>query len=999
MSFSENICMQCKSKFDSKKHNPIITLPCSHYICLKCLNKNKISNKDSCIICTQNKKNSKQNNQRISVQLIKTPNKSFEINKNISNPSSFEEPPNIINNFNPKCLSPYLISSNLNQKRFSNISDQKKNSRSPSPINKPEQLNSSFKKTRTFNTPNFYDTNKDQNINNINNKKKVSSNLEEKEVSSSFVSFNSLSKENLNNNTDTSVIDELNKNQNNNNNLLLINKNNNNSNNNNNQNVDFCPIHENKEIELFCSTCSCTICSLCIYEGHNGHTLNLLKNTADALKNNILDLNNIILGLKNFNFENQFILKNKLMELDEYNKEQILVVDRSFEEISKKIMEIKNSISDEFIKKYSQEKLRFKKLQNYLENNLTEIKKIENVISEILKKFHSFSDAKILRRFKDYVIFSQRRSSDIKQLFKNEKLFKSEIIIDPSMKPIPINNIDLLQLLSAIDAKKICYPSFSIESNSINYGGVNDDSNIMTGYNTNTPSVTQKSNINNTSSNFYQKSSESNISNSQVFKYYQEKKYSDEINNYLRKINVNSDSDYGKNKSHSHSHSSHNNKRRQKDDDYYNNNYNNNNYNNNYNDQNYQKKKSNNNIQQEYSPENYEMNVSGENRYILPKNSQNSQNSNNSKYNNNNSYNNNNNSNQNINNNNQNQVNLPYIKNNNSNSNDNNNKKNNDNNLYNIVKQNNEISIYCFGENDCCLKFYLSSPKWELLPYTNEISKNLGLYNNTSLCSLPEQIIIMTGGSHKITGEPSNKIFKIDTNNINEVKILKSMKKPRYNHACIFLNNYIYCIGGYEHINKKNAIISTISSCEKYDIKQNKWKLIREMTHPRACMGKCIYNEQIFVFGGYCNKLLLSSIEKYEPYSDIWITFSIKLPKKIAEMGVINIDNKFIFLLGGIDEDKNPISKMYIGRFDHNITKDNSWINGQDLICPRITGSSAFYWNKNIYVVGGSIEGICEKYSMNTKKWNMIESYNSIIDKNDTMLKKYSCELNYYIHS
>ena len=1007
--------MQCKSKFDPKKHNAIITLSCSHSICLKCLNKNKISNKENCIICAQNKKLLRQSRQRSSIQLIKpTINKSLENYKNISNPSSFDDyPPNSFNNMNPKCLSPFLVPSSSNFKRFSDIPDKRKNSHSPSRTNKSDQLNLSFKKTKTHKTPNFYESSKD--IKNTTNNKIFSPKYQdEKEVSSSLISFNSLSKENINNNTEF-IVDELNKNQNqDNNNINIIN--NKNNNNNNNQNVEYCPFHEDKEIELFCSTCSCTICSLCIYEGHNGHILNLLKDTANALKNNILDLNNIILGLKNFNFENQFNLKNKLLEIDEYKNNQILLIDRSFEEINKKIIDIKHSITEEFIKKFSQEILRFKKIQNYLENNLTEIKNIENVISEILKKFHSFSDAKILRRFKDYVIFLQRRSNDIKQLFKNEKLFKSEIIIDPLMKPIPINNFDLIQLLSAIDPKKICYPSFSAESNSAYYGGVNEDSNIMTGYNTNTQSGTQKNNNinNNSSSNLYQKSSGSNISNSQVFKYFQEKRFTDELNSYLRKINVNPDSDYGKNKSHSHSHSSNNNQRKQRDDDYYYHNYNNtynNNYNNTYsnnynnnnfiNEPNYQKNKMYYNNQQEYSPENYEMNASEENNYNQ-KNSQNSQeNSNNVKYSNNNinnSYSNNN-SNKNVNNNsNQSQVNLPYIQNTNPNLKNNNNKKENENNnLYNIVKRSNEISIYCFGEDNCCLKFYLSSPKWEILPYTNDNSKNLGLYNNTALCALPDQIIIMTGGSHKITGEPSNKVFKIDTNNINEIKMMKTMKKSRYNHACIYLNNYIYCLGGYDNINKKNEITSTISSCEKYNIIKNKWQLIREMTHPRACFGKCIYNEQIFVFGGYCNKLLLSSIEKYEPYSDIWITFSIKLPKKIAEVGVINLDNKFILLLGGIDEDFSPTSKMYIGRFDHNITKDSSWVNGQDLICPRVTGSSAFYWNKNIYVVGGSIEGICEKYSMATKKWNMIESYNSIIDNNDTMLKKYSCELNYYI--
>ena len=69
------------------------------------------------------------------------------------------------------------------------------------------------------------------------------------------------------------------------------------------------------------------------------------------------------------------------------------------------------------------------------------------------------------------------------------------------------------------------------------------------------------------------------------------------------------------------------------------------------------------------------------------------------------------------------------------------------------------------------------------------------------------------------------------------------------------------------------------------------------------------------------------------------------------------------------------------------------------MICPRTTGDSCFYWNKNIYVLGGSVKGICEKYDMINKKWEMIDSFYSLIQssKIENVLTNFSCVLNFYV--
>lgn len=90
------------------------------------------------------------------------------------------------------------------------------------------------------------------------------------------------------------------------------------------------------------------------------------------------------------------------------------------------------------------------------------------------------------------------------------------------------------------------------------------------------------------------------------------------------------------------------------------------------------------------------------------------------------------------------------------------------------------------------------------------------------------------------------------------------------------------------------------------------------------------------------------------------------------------------------------MDNVYIGRLDHNII-NYSWNDGPKLICPRKTRNNCFYLNNNIYVIGGSSEGICEKYSLIKTKWEMIKSYLTVMNeiKEEIKIKYLSSELGY----
>lgn len=77
------------------------------------------------------------------------------------------------------------------------------------------------------------------------------------------------------------------------------------------------------------------------------------------------------------------------------------------------------------------------------------------------------------------------------------------------------------------------------------------------------------------------------------------------------------------------------------------------------------------------------------------------------------------------------------------------------------------------------------------------------------------------------------------------------MNQKRFGHSCVFLNGYIYVIGGFAHKDVPNEAPDTLSTCEKFAIHENKWVFTASLNEPRAFSG-CVKmeNQYIFIFGG-----------------------------------------------------------------------------------------------------------------------------------------------------
>ena len=98
-----------------------------------------------------------------------------------------------------------------------------------------------------------------------------------------------------------------------------------------------CGKHPDKYIEYFCRTCTQTVCVKCIFDEHNGHELVQIEEMANSLKQNVLDLQKMILNSSRLNDENSKLLDQTRDELSRLKYQQLKNIEKGFTDLQKKL--------------------------------------------------------------------------------------------------------------------------------------------------------------------------------------------------------------------------------------------------------------------------------------------------------------------------------------------------------------------------------------------------------------------------------------------------------------------------------------------------------------------------------------------------------------------------------------------------------------------------------------------------------------------------------------
>jgi hypothetical protein len=106
-----------------------------------------------------------------------------------------------------------------------------------------------------------------------------------------------------------------------------------------------------------------------------------------------------------------------------------------------------------------------------------------------------------------------------------------------------------------------------------------------------------------------------------------------------------------------------------------------------------------------------------------------------------------------------------------------------------------------------------------------------------SSCAGPDGKIYLIGGVLISNNHPSSTMYEVAARRIGKNIKKKNMLTKRFGHSSMFLNGYIYVIGGFSHRDVPNEAPVTIASCEKFAVHENKWQYIASLNESRAFAG------------------------------------------------------------------------------------------------------------------------------------------------------------------
>jgi N-acetylneuraminic acid mutarotase len=185
--------------------------------------------------------------------------------------------------------------------------------------------------------------------------------------------------------------------------------------------------------------------------------------------------------------------------------------------------------------------------------------------------------------------------------------------------------------------------------------------------------------------------------------------------------------------------------------------------------------------------------------------------------------------------------------------------------------------------------------------------------------------------------------------------------------AAARIGRYVYVVGGFE---KRSGL--TTRAVERYDIRANRWRRLRDMpvglNHPTAA----VYHGRIYVHGGYTGRRDLSSatarLFAYDPRRNRWSRLpKSRVPRAAHALGVVG--NR-LYAAGG-KNDTGALRTLEVYDFGR-----RRWSSGPRLKGPardHMTGVSAGGF---LYALAGRDGGrnftVAERYSPRRRGWERL---------------------------
>lgn len=234
--------------------------------------------------------------------------------------------------------------------------------------------------------------------------------------------------------------------------------------------------------------------------------------------------------------------------------------------------------------------------------------------------------------------------------------------------------------------------------------------------------------------------------------------------------------------------------------------------------------------------------------------------------------------------------------------------------------------------------------------------------------SLPHKQILVCGGRKESTTPGLNSAFIVHLEENCRVEWIENMKIGRSNHYMLRFKDYIYIIGGCDHLNQFT------NKCEKLKISTLKWEPMTSCNQIRDTCSAIGLEDQncLYVFGGRIkNNEVSATVEKYEIKNDCWVKLAFRIPLMSSVNGVALVSPKKILIFAGQDFESKPMKKSYLLDLEKGKAEETEEMTSKGGCV--VNEVAIFRSRVYAFMFQGFTSKSLESWDMSTKMWRIEE--------------------------
>ncbi|KAM8883252.1 kelch-like protein 10 [Synchiropus picturatus] len=225
---------------------------------------------------------------------------------------------------------------------------------------------------------------------------------------------------------------------------------------------------------------------------------------------------------------------------------------------------------------------------------------------------------------------------------------------------------------------------------------------------------------------------------------------------------------------------------------------------------------------------------------------------------------------------------------------------------------------------------------------------------------LPRSVLLALGGYNNT--DRLHSIEAYDLRSDRWVTLTSTLEHPSVHHGVVFLNGFIYCIGGCNQGEYFNCVY-------RFDLKTSTWHEVACMHCSRYDTSVTTLSGYIYALGGSNERIQLRSAERYKPDTNQW-SYIAPMYECRSKASCATLHGK-IYICGGFNgENSLRTAECYNPECDQ-------WTRISSMISRRCGVGMMVYANQ-VYAVGGTNGFRClrsaEVYNPETNSWKAVPS-------------------------